>query len=84
MILQNAPDLLSTKWNLGWEKTRGARNSLLQMTMCIWRKMVFNQRLDAYSELRPCIFEVLLRRIIPQLYEGPNVLLYDNIREIVW
>ena len=65
VLLQNAPDLVSAKWILSREKTRGVRNSLLQMAMGILREMIFYQRLDAHAEFPLRDFENLLRRTIP-------------------
>ena len=84
MLLQNAPDLVSARWILSSrEKTRSVRNSLPQMAMGIRRKMIFYQRLDAYVEFLLCNFEQLLRRLIPQLNGGANILLGDDVREVV-
>jgi len=40
MLLQNAPDLLSAKWTLSRQRTRGVRDSLLQVAVGILREMI--------------------------------------------
>jgi hypothetical protein len=60
-----------------------AHNSLLEMAVSIVGKVIFDHQLDALVQLLPCGVEELLRRGIPSLHNGANIVLLDDEWDIV-